>query len=145
MSGPSGMCNSCMVTQDGVFLHALGLQLQLGLGLKSIDVASGLDDQHVAGLWRLQDAVLQSLPLSCRLAFAIDIVQVGKVKSGGAEQRNSCHCCQGDLIYAETSTVIPAMGSTYEGVSGYYSYCLASQRLQTKQALLHIVSVLVGE
>lgn len=139
MGGPSGMCNSCMVTQGGVFLHALGLQLQLGLGLKSIDVASGLDDQHVVGLWHLQDAVLHSLPLSCRLAFAVDVVQVGKVKCGGAERSNSCHCTPGDLIYAQTSAVIPAMGSTSEGVSGYYSYCLASQRLQTEQGLLHIV------
>ena len=62
MSSPASMRNPSVIVQD-VVVNPLVLQLQFGLCFQGVNVASRLDDQRVAGLWLLQNAMLQSMTL----------------------------------------------------------------------------------
>ena len=63
VSGPASMRNPSVIVQDNVLVNPLVLQLQFGLCLQGVNVASRLDDQRIAGLWLLQNAMLQSMTL----------------------------------------------------------------------------------
>ena len=63
MSSPASMRNASVVVQDDGVVNPLVLQLQFGLCFQGVNVASRLDDQRVAGLWLLQNAMLQSMTL----------------------------------------------------------------------------------
>ncbi len=63
VSGPASMRDPSVIVQNSVLVHPLVRQLQFGLGLQGVDVASRLDDQRIAGFWLLQNAMLQSMTL----------------------------------------------------------------------------------
>jgi len=63
VSGPASVRNPSVIVQNNALVNPLVLQLQFGLCLQGVNVASRLDDQRIASFWLMQNAMLQSMTL----------------------------------------------------------------------------------